>query len=119
MHRILLCVAFGWLTAGGVLHFVIDVVSQYVRRKRPPGRETSLYYGLNTAYALGQALFGALGLWLAWRAIDLLGERPVVALSLAGAAGWLAIGFLFIEYREPKFVAAMFAVLVIAAAMTA
>jgi hypothetical protein len=119
MHKILLYTAFGWLTLGGLLHFVIDVLSQYLRGKRPPGGETSLYYGMNSAYALGQVLFGLVGLWLAWRATDLLGERPLVALSLAGAVGWLAIGFVFIEYWEPKFIAALFAVLIIAAAATA
>ncbi|WP_213775830.1 hypothetical protein [Bradyrhizobium sp. dw_78] len=119
MHKILLYAAFGWLTIAGFLHFIIDVLSQYVRGKRLPGIETSLYYGMNSAYALGQVLFGLLGLWLAWRAVDVLGERPVMALSLAGAAGWLVIGFMFIEYWEPKFIAALFAVLIIAAAATA
>src|SRR5258706_7584243 len=119
MHKILLYAAFGWLTLGGFLHFVIDVLSQYVRGKRPPGVETSLHYGMNSAYALGQVLFGLIGLWLAWRATELLGERPVVALSLAGAVGWLAIGFVFIEYWEPKFTAGLFAVLLVAAAATA
>jgi hypothetical protein len=72
---------------------------------------------MNSAYALGQVLFGLIGLRLPWRATDLLGERPVVALSVAGAVGWFAIGFVFIEYWEPKFMAGLFAVLVAAAAI--
>ncbi len=84
-----------------------------------PGADTSLYYGMNTAYALGQVLFGVGGLWLTWRAAELFfGEWPVVILALAAASGWLAIGFVFIEYWEPKLVAAVFGVLIIAAAAT-
>jgi hypothetical protein len=119
MHRILLYVAFGWLTAGGMLHFIIDVLSQYIRGKRIPGAETTLYYGLNSAYALGQMLFGLIGLWLAWRAFEVLDERPVVVLSLLGAVGWLVIDFLFIEYREPKVIATVFGMFILAAAVTA
>jgi hypothetical protein len=119
MHRILLYVAFGWLTAGGLLHFIIDVLSQYVRGKRVPSAETTLYYGLNTAYALGQVLFGLMGLWLTWRVAGVLDERPVVVLSLLGTIGWLLIGFVFMEYREPKVIVAIFGLLIIAAAVTA
>ena len=54
MHRILAYIAFTWLTLAGTLHFAIDVVAQYARGKRVPSPETTLYYGLNTAYALGQ-----------------------------------------------------------------
>jgi hypothetical protein len=102
MHRTRLHLAFGWLTAGGTLHFIIDVLSQYIRGKRIPSAETTLYFGLNSAYALGQMLVGPIGLWLAWRAFEVLDERPVVVLSLLGAIGWFVIDFLFIEYREPK-----------------
>lgn len=41
--------AFGWLTFAGTMHFLSDVLLQYLRRKRVPGPETTLYYGLNTA----------------------------------------------------------------------
>ena len=54
MHRNLLYAAYGFLLLSGILHFSIDVVSQYMRGKRTPGSEATLYYGLNTAYALGQ-----------------------------------------------------------------
>jgi len=118
MHRILLYVAYGWLTLGGAMHFAIDVVSQYLRGKRPPGAETTLYYGLNSAFALGQLAFGLVGLWLAWRSPDLLGEKPLVVLSLSVAVGWLAITFAAMEYWEPKFVTSVFAALIIVAAAT-
>ena len=117
MHRILLYVAYGWLTLGGALHFTIDVASQYLRGKRTPGAETTLYYGLNSAFALGQLAFGLLGLWLAWRSPGLLGEKPLVFLSLFAAAGWLAITFTAMEYWEPKFVTGVFGALIIAAAL--
>ena len=119
MHRWLIYATYGWLTLGGTLHFAIDVVSQYVRNKRPPGPETTLYFGLNTAFALGQILFGALGLWVARQAIELLGQGPAIALTLFAAACWLGFCFMFIEYKEPRFVVGLFALLAIAAAVTA
>ena len=115
MHRYLAYAAYGWLVFGGVMHFIADVVSQYIRDKRPPGLETTLYYGLNTAFALGQVAFGSLGLFLAWRSVKLLGESPVLILTVASAIGWCTITFLFMEYWEPKAVSGIFCVLVFAA----
>ncbi len=119
MKTYLAHIAFGWLTAGGVLHFLVDVVSQYVRGKRPPGDATTLYYGLNTAFALGQVLFGLLCLWLAWRQPDFLANRMITALCVAGGAGWLVITYAFMEYREPKIMAMIFLALLIAAIVAA
>jgi hypothetical protein len=118
MHKHIVYAAYGWLTFTGVMHFVIDVVSQHLRGKHVPSTETTLYYGLHSAFALGQFVFGLLGLWLAWRALDMLKERPVVAVSLVAAVGWLAIAVLFMEYWQPKLNAALFGVLVLAAALT-
>ena len=118
MHKGLVYAAYGWLAFSGTLHFCIDVVSQYARGKRAPGVGTTLYYGLNSAFALGQVIFGLLGVWLAWRAITLVAEWPVLALSIAAALGWLAITFLFMEYKEPRFNAAVYAVLIVSAALT-
>lgn len=111
MRSYLLYASFGWLALSGVLHFVADVLNQYLRGKRAPGLETSLYYGLHSAFSLGQLAFGLLGLYLAWQAPALLRARPVLALSLATGLGWLAISVFFMEYREPKLVAAVFCVL--------
>ncbi|WP_394843160.1 hypothetical protein LZC95_39685 [Pendulispora brunnea] len=99
--------------------FFIDVVSQYVRGKRPPGPETTLYFGLNTAYALGQVLFGLLALVVAVRAMDLLGRWPAIVLSIAAGGSWLIFGFLFLEYWEPRIAAAAYCALIVAAAVTA
>jgi hypothetical protein len=118
VHRILTLVAFGWLTIGGTLHFAIDVVSQYLRRVRPPGPETTLYFGLNTAYALGQILFGILAFLVTRQGMDVLGRWPGVTLCLAATLCWLAFGFLFLQYWEPRVMIAVFGVLVIAAAVT-
>jgi hypothetical protein len=117
MHKYLIYAAYGWLAFSGTAHFLIDVVSQYFRGKRTPGNEATLYYGLNTAYSLGQVAFGLVGLWLAWRAMALLKEPALVALSIAAAAGWLVITFLFMEYREPKVAAGIFLLLVVAASL--
>ncbi|NMG65164.1 hypothetical protein GPA19_09420 [Azoarcus indigens] len=118
MHKYLVYSAYGWLALSGTLHFVIDVLSQFLRGKRPPGMETALYYGLNSAYALGQVAFGLLGLFLAWRAMNVVSQTPVLVLTVAAALGWLAITFLFMEYREPKFNISIFLALTLAAFFT-
>ena len=110
--------AFGWMALSGTMHFIIDVAAQYLRGKRPPGAEATLYYGLNSAYALGQLLFGLICLWLVRRHAGALAEWPVAALALVSAAGWMAISLAFMEYREPKANAALVLVLTIAAIMT-
>jgi len=117
MHKYIVYAAYGWLTLTGVLHFAIDVVSQYLRGKREPGLETTLYYGLNSAFSLGQVAYGLLGVFLAWRARDLLSETPLLILSIAAALGWLAITFMFMEYWEPKLNVGIFLALVVAAAV--
>ena len=117
MHKYLVYTAYGWLSFTGVMHFAIDVVSQHLRGKHVPSTETTLYYGLHSAFALGQLVLGLLGLWLAGRAMDLLEEPAVVAVSLAATAGWLAISVLFMEYWPPRFNTALFGVLVVAAAL--
>ncbi len=118
MHKYVVWTAYGWLALSGALHFGIDVVSQYLRDKRVPGPETTLYYGLNSAFALGQVGFGLLGLFLAWRAMNLLDETPVQILSVAAAFGWLAIALLFMDYWEPKLNVGIFCALVVAAIAT-
>jgi hypothetical protein len=40
------------------MHLIIDVLSGYLRGKRPPGPETTLFYGMHTAYGLGQMFVG-------------------------------------------------------------
>lgn len=118
MHKYIIYTAYGGLTLTGILHFAIDVASQHLRGKHPPGVETTLYYGLNSAFALGQVVFGLLGLFLAWRAISLLTEAPALILSFAAGFGWLAITFFFMNYWEPRFNAGIFCVLIFAAALT-
>jgi len=103
MHKYLVYAAFGTLTFFGTLHFLIDVVSQHVRGVREPGPATDLYYGLHSAYALGQAAFGAMGLYLAWRAMPIMHEWPALLIALLAGLGWLAICLLFIEYTQPRF----------------
>src|SRR5271167_347086 len=78
----LLYAAYGWLLLGGALHFAIDVVSQYVRGTRVPGTEATLYYGLDTAYALGQVLLALLALLAIRKGLDVMGQWPGVTLGL-------------------------------------
>lgn len=118
MHRLLIHAAYGSLVLGGVMHFIIDVVSHHLRGKRIPGPETTLYYGINSAYALGQVLFGLSGLLLIRKAPDVANQWPMVALSLAAAVGWMAICLLFFEYKEPRVGVVIFAVMILAAFFT-
>ena len=53
MQKYLVYATYGWLAFAGVSHFAIDVLSQYVSGKRLPSVETTLYYGVNTAFAWG------------------------------------------------------------------
>lgn len=119
MHKALIYAAFGWLAFTGMTHFIVDVLSQYLRGKHVPGPETTLYYGLNTSYALGQVLFALACLFLARRAPDVLDGWPMMALSLAAASAWLAIAFAFMGYWEPKMNAVIFGALLSAAIVTA
>ena len=118
MQKIILYTAFGWLTATGLLHFVIDVVSQHLRGKHPPGIETTLYYGLHSAYALGQVAFGLLALLLVWRAPGIISQTPALVVAMLAGIGLLAISVLFMSYTEPRFMAGVFCALVLAAFLT-
>ncbi|HEX5664815.1 MAG TPA: hypothetical protein VFX93_15165 [Xanthomonadaceae bacterium] len=116
MHKWFVYTAFGWLALSGVLHFAIDVVSQHLRGKHPPGVETTaLYYGLHSAYALGQVTVGALVLVIATRALPLLTSTSPLAFALLAGLGWLAIACLFMPYWQPRLNAGVFCVLVVAA----
>jgi hypothetical protein len=117
MHKFFVYAAYGWLSIAAVMHFAIDVVSQHLRGKHPPGPATTLYDGFHSAFAFGQLLFGLLGLWLAVRAMALVSSAPVIALSLVAAGGWFTIAALFMPYWQPRFSLAVFAVLIVVGAV--
>ena len=119
MRTRFLYAAYGWLLFAGVVHFCIDVVSQYVRGRRVPGPETTLYYGLNTSYALGQVLVATLALLVLRNASSPLQRWPGLSLGFAAAAAWLAICLHSIEYPQPRIIVAIFAALLAGAACTA
>ena len=110
--------AYGWLLFSALVHFGIDVISHHVRGKRSPGPATTLYYGLNTAYPLGQVLVAALALLLLRAGSPVLRQWPEFAFGFSSAAAWLAVCFVFIEYPQPRVVMAIFAALLAAAALT-
>ena len=116
MHRKLLYAAYSWLLLSGTLHFCIDVMSQYLRGKRAPGPEATLYYRLNTTYALSEVLFAVQALLSVHSGAAFMDQWPGLTLGLFAATGWLVIGFALLEYREPRIVMAIFVVLLIAAA---
>lgn len=118
LHLSLLYAAYGWLLLSGTLHFAIDVVRQYTRGKRLPGHATTLYYGLNSAYALSQILFAALALLAISQGLSILGRWPGLSLGFLAALSWLAICALFLEYRQPRMTVGLFAALLAVAALT-
>ncbi len=110
--------AYGWLLLGGLLHFSIDVLAQYLRGKRAPGPESTLFFGLNTAYALGQALVGLLALLVVHSGSPMLELWPGLAFGFVAALGWFAVCLLFLEYKQPRGVVIVFAVLLGVVALT-
>lgn len=118
MHKYLLYSAYGWLLLGSTLHFVIDVVSQHLRGKRVPSAETTLYYGMHSAYALGQALFAVAALLLIRSGLPFLDQWQGWVLGFVATAAWLAICLAFIEYHEPRITVGIFVALLLAAILT-
>ena len=114
MNNFLAYAAYGWMVFAGTAHFIADVVSQILRDRRAAGTETTLFYGLHSAFALGQTMFGLLALYMVWRGSQLVDEWPIRVLSLVAALCWLLIAVLFIEYWQPKAVAALLLVLMVA-----
>ena len=119
MRTKFLYAAYGWLLFAGVVHFGIDVVSQYVRGRRASGAETTLYYGLNSSYALGQVLVATLALLVLHNGSSPLQRWPGLSLGFVAAAGWLAICLQSIEYPQPRIIVAIFAALLAGAVFTA
>lgn len=97
---------------------MIDVVSQKLRGVRVPSPETTLYYGLNTCFSIGQVALGAIGVWLMLRAPELVRSLPMTLITLLAGLAWLAVTFLFIEYREPKIAVSVFLAIFIASVLT-
>lgn len=118
LHGLLLYVAYGWLVTGGVLHFAVDVVSQSVRGKRVPSPATTLYYGLNSTYAVSQVLFGVLALFAVGHGVAAMGQGDGLLLGLLAACAWFVLCLRFIEYPQPRIVVAVYAGLLTAVALT-
>jgi hypothetical protein len=118
LHGLLLYGAYGWLLLSGVLHFGVDVVSQYLRGKRAPGPATTLYYGLNSTYALSQVLFAVLALFAIGQGITAMGHGYGLALGFLAACAWFVLCLLFVEYPQPRIAVAVFAALLAGVALT-
>lgn len=89
-------------------------MSQKLRGVRAPSPDTTLYYGLNTCFSIGQVALGAVGVWLLVRAPELVRSAPMTVITLLAGLAWLAVTFLFIEYREPKIAVSVFLALFVA-----
>ena len=118
LHGLLLYGAYGWLVIGGVLHFAVDVMSQYFRGKRVPSPATTLYYGLNSTYAVSQVLFGALALFVIRQGVTAMGQGYGLALGFLAACAWFVLCLRFIEYPQPRIVVAVYAGLLAGVALT-
>lgn len=108
-------VAYGWIILSGIMHFIVDVAAQYLRGAREPSTETTYYYAMNTAFSLGQLIFGLFGLLLLLQAPKLMTQWPVITLTFSAAILWFLYSLVFLPYKEPKFVSAAVVLLVIAA----
>lgn len=117
-HRPLLYAAYSWLLLSGLLQIGIDVVSQHLRGKRVPSPATTLYYGLNSAYGVSQILFALLALFALRQGVIALGHWSGVMLGLLAASAWFTLSVLFLEYPQPRMTVALFAVLLLAVALT-
>jgi hypothetical protein len=111
LHGPLLYGAYAWLLLSGVLHFGVDVVSQYVSGKRVAGPATTLYYGLNSTYAVSQTLFAALALFAIREGLTAMGHGYGLALGFMAACAWFVLCVLFIEYPQPRIAVAVFGAL--------
>jgi hypothetical protein len=118
MHKRLLYGGYGFLLTSGVLHFFIDVVGQHVRHKRTPGPETTMYYGLHSAYSLGQVVFALAAFMIMRTGSDLMSRPSGQTLGFAAATGWLAVCLRFIEYAPPKYNILVVQAFLTAAALT-
>jgi len=118
LHRSLLYGAYSWLLISGLLHFGIDVVSQYLRGKRAPSPATTLYYGLNSSYALSQILFAMLALFAIRQGMAAMGQWSGIALGLLAACAWFVLSIIFLEYTQPRMTVALYAALLVGAALT-
>lgn len=74
---------------------------------------------MNAAYALGQILFAWLALLAIRNGSRFIGQSSGLLLGLCAAAAWLTIAFVFLEYREPRIIMAIFVALLVGAALTA
>jgi predicted outer membrane lipoprotein len=118
LHHSLLYGAYSWLLLSGLLHFGIDVVAQYIRGKRAPSPATTLYYGLNSSYAVSQILFGLLALFAIRHGLAAMGQLPGILLGLLAACAWFVLSLIFLEYTQPRATVALYAALLVGAAFT-
>jgi hypothetical protein len=118
VRRNLLFVAYGYLFWAGVLHFLIEVALAHLGGRLAPGPQTSLYYGLHSAYALGQVAFGMAAVLIVRTGSDVLARRGGLAVGIAAAGAWLVLAFLFIEYVQPRIHMAVVLILLIGAALS-
>ncbi|MDG2522579.1 hypothetical protein P7B02_13600 [Caulobacter segnis] len=118
MRRNLLFVAYGYLFWAGALHFLIEVVLSHLGGRLTPGPQTSLYYGLHSAYALGQVAFGLAAVLIVRAGSDVMARRGGLAIGIAAASAWLVFAFLFIDYVQPRIHMAVVLILLIGAALS-
>lgn len=118
MHKLLLYAGYGFLLLTGVLHFFVDVVAHHFRHQQGTDPETTMYYGLHSAYSLGQIVLGLLAILIIHSGSNLMNRPLGQALGLFAGAGWLAISLKFIAYAPPKFNIVVVLMLLVAAAFT-
>jgi hypothetical protein len=119
VHKKFLYAAYGFLLLTGVMHFLIDVVRHHFAGLQEPGLAATYYYGLHSAYSLGQVLFALAAIMVIRSGSDLMSRAPGRMLSFSAIAGWFAICLLFMDYTPPWVNLVIVFALLTAAAATA
>lgn len=118
-HRRFLYAAYGFLLFTGGAHFLVDVVLHHFAGRQEPGLVATYYYGLHSAYSLGQVLFALAAIMVIRSESDLMSRAPGQVLSFSAVAGWFAVCLLFMDYTPPWVNLAIVFALLVAAAITA
>ena len=92
------------------------MVSQYIRGNRTPSPETTLYFGLNSSYAVSQTLFAVLALFAIRQRVTAMAKPQVLCWGFVAACAWFARSLMFLEYPQPRITVAVFAILLVGVA---
>ena len=106
LHGLLLHGPYSWLLIIELLHCGIAPGSQHIRVKRDPSSATSLYYGLNSSYAVSQIMFAGM----------VRGSGVLLGLLAAGA--WFVLSLVVLKSSQTRMTGTLFPALPVGVALT-